>query len=251
MSDERFPIFNGEPFSSLLGVMRFPDDPQKAETYACWWLTDTGNHRQLGDDANRIAQRGAGLIRNAEDVRNAEVGGTAVGSVTNAMFQLIAAETADAELDDAADRPKRAMWTDAVYALETTSKQLQISRSQIEQYRRDFRRVFHFWGAEYNLKQCSLGAYDVRTLCDRAEMILQVFRKWNTRRDSFLLSTEFYRSHWHPPRKVLMADGKGLLSGHAPHERRRGRPGKIRPRFPARNSAPLWESSRTSSGVHE
>ena len=77
MPDEVFPIFNNEPLSSLLGVMRFPDDQEKAETYACWRLTNTGQPTAtLGDAATRIARRGSSLIRLADEVKNAELGGT-------------------------------------------------------------------------------------------------------------------------------------------------------------------------------
>jgi hypothetical protein len=213
MPDEVFPIFNNEPLSSLFGVMHFPDDLEKAETFACWWLTATGQSK-LADDPERVTQRGAKCIRLADDVKTAAIGGTAVGFVTDAMFVLIDTQG------------KQATWTDAIYALETTSQSLPVSRSQIEKYQRDFRRVFHFWGAWANLRRSQQEMTDARTLCDRAEMMLQVFREWSIRKDSRILRTDFYRSHWHPPHAVLMTSGRGLRAQPAPRYHNRGRPAK-------------------------
>ena len=139
----------------------------------------------------------------------------------------------------------------AIHGLEMTSDPRinenypSLNRSKIEEYRHDFRRVFHFWGANSNSRRVSPGArkgLTVASLCDTAEVLLQAFRKWDTRSDSIIRNTDFFfRSHWPPEGGMLMAsDEESLLTEQAPGPRRRGRPRKkIHPNSWARNFVSL------------
>ena len=53
MIDKPLAVYNGEPVSSLIGAMHFPDDPNKAELFASWWL------------GQRVAERGDSALLSA------------------------------------------------------------------------------------------------------------------------------------------------------------------------------------------
>jgi hypothetical protein len=82
------PIFNGDVATSVFGVMRFPEDLNKARLYASWRLAKV---TQSNDAAllRRVAKEAAEFAPYYFDVGKAEVAGTAVGAITSAMVRLI------------------------------------------------------------------------------------------------------------------------------------------------------------------
>jgi hypothetical protein len=221
-SDASLPIFNGDVVGSLLGVMRFPEDWDKAEIYECWRLTrgplSTLAERGCALDPTverAITRRGAEFALIVDEAKQAETAGTAVGAVTDAMFRLIK------------QHGGAATWADAIYALEASSK-IPVSRTKIEEYRKSHRRVFHYWGAVANY----IGNLpnNFKELFYRAEVMLQHLREWNHRHDGILADERgVIRSPFMPPPLVLANAAPLLLTGAprtTPQGRRRGRPRK-------------------------
>jgi hypothetical protein len=81
------PIFNGDLGSSLMGVMRFPDDLSKAEAYASWRLA--GNARSWRAAGNpvdvdwliSVAEKSAGFAPLYRETQEAETGASAVAAM--------------------------------------------------------------------------------------------------------------------------------------------------------------------------
>ena len=190
MPDVPLPVFNGEPFTSLLGVMRFPNDLEKAETYAAWSLarrplrtfSEQGGNIDLAS-VLKIAERASNIVTIADDVRKAEKGGTTVGAITAVMWNLLATS------------PAEASWERAIQAAELHSQRVKspakISRSNAQKYRKQYSLVFHFWGAYYinNMTWPS----DFREFFAMSEVILQRLRGGGSTRGD-RLSADVFRS---------------------------------------------------------
>jgi len=139
------PIFNSEPFTSVLGVMRFPNELEKAETYAAWSLA-RGPLRRLSEqgvdvDPNfvlKIGERASQIATLADEVKKAEVAGTAVGAITTAMVRRILRH------------PKQATWERAIRDVRNNDDGLPSGRPLLMDYRRQMNKVAHFWGAYYD-----------------------------------------------------------------------------------------------------
>ena len=95
MTVPTLPVFNDEPMTSLLGVMRFPNDLEKAAAYASWCLAK-GIEIKPNDAATigieRILPILIGTARQVgwhEEWSHKVIAGTAAGEVVKTLFALI------------------------------------------------------------------------------------------------------------------------------------------------------------------
>ena len=166
--DELLPVFRGEPFASLLGVMRFPADMEKAEIYTCWALLRRPAPAGFElAEIGPIARRAALIAGIAKDVEHAEKAGTAVGSITACYFNLMNRT------------PEKASWDHATLIACNLGG---ITRADALRHRKDFAKVFHYWGVYY-LNNCRwpAGFGDVMR---QAEGVLALTREFGARQGS-------------------------------------------------------------------
>jgi hypothetical protein len=149
------PVFNGEPFSSILGVMHFPGDMHKARLFASWYFARLPLESVSDADLLRLLTKDAAHFPPFyEESRKAHVAGTAVGAMTWAMFRLIHAHE------------KIATWDRAVKVVRNHDGGLSSSRPTLMGYRAQMRKVAHFWGALRSGKFGSLEEF-----CARAQIM--------------------------------------------------------------------------------
>jgi hypothetical protein len=134
------PVFNDEPFTSALGVMRFPEDLNKARFYASWRLAQLPYLQSMSDAdlLKRVAKDAAEFAPHYSECGKAEVAGTAAGAITSAMVRLILRH------------PKQATWERAVRAARNNDGGLPSGRPLLMDYRRQMNKVAHFWGAYHD-----------------------------------------------------------------------------------------------------
>jgi hypothetical protein len=162
------PVFNDDPLTSVLGVMRFPDDLGKARAYACWRLARNAHALKFGGDALRdIAKGAADFAPIYDECRRAEIAGTAVAAITSTMFRMIMAH------------PEIATWERAINAVRNNDGGLASGRPLLQQYRRNMTKVAHFWGALAD-RGGSIG--DVPEFFARAEIMLKEIADFELRR---------------------------------------------------------------------
>jgi hypothetical protein len=223
MPDVPLPVFNGEPFTSLLGVMRFPNELGKAETYAAWSLA-RGPLRRLSEQCGdvdpafvlEISERASKIAALADEVRKAEKAGTAVGAITAVMCNLIATS------------PGEASWGRAIEVAELHSQRVKsltkISRSSAQKYRSQYSLVFHFWGAYYINNQT--WPSDFGDFMTMSEIVLRKLREWGSTRGDRPSGDAF--------RSPFVATGATVKLGQVPSNlliprKACGRPPKPRP----------------------
>lgn len=207
------PIFNDEPLSSLMGVMRFPNDMEKAAAYASWRLAKGSKGRE--EDAtvigasrmHRIAVGAAEHSQAFEETRRAEIGGAATGEVVKTLFALISSN------------PEVASWEHAIQIVEKaaardrakTRRSVAVSPTALRQYLAQFAKVLHFWGAwsirgrEW-FQDASVGyslPIDVEMFISEAEILSRILRQWDngqTTKSKYLAGDTFGVGHdWRPP----------------------------------------------------
>jgi hypothetical protein len=212
------PVFNDEPMASLLGVMRFPNDLEKAAAYASWCMAKGSAMKP--DDAvtigiARILPILTARVSHEESKRN-EIAGTAAGEVVKTLFALIGGDPNVAswkhainltELVGARDR------ADAARAADTKPRQKApaVSHATLRKYLREFSPVLHLWGAwcirgrRWNWDD-SVGyslPNDVDMFISESELLFRVLQRWDsakTTRSKYLGGDVFrVADDWRPP----------------------------------------------------
>jgi hypothetical protein len=166
------PIFNGDVATSVFGVMRFPDDLNKAHLYASWRLAKV---TQSNDAAllRRVAKEAAEFSPYYFDVGKAEAAGGAVGAIMSTMVRLIH------------HHPKIATWERAIVVVRNNDGGLPSGRPLLQAYRRQMNKVAHFWAAFHDrgIKFGDVQAFgDGQEFAVRAEIIRQVIRDFEIAR---------------------------------------------------------------------
>jgi hypothetical protein len=155
------PVFNGALVSSVLGVMRFPENLAKARLYASWHLAQIPLESVNDADLlRRVAKEAAHFAPYHEECRKAEVAGTAVGTITKTMIRLIHAHE------------KNATWERAVKVVRNHDGGLSSSRPTLMGYRAQMSKVVHFWGAYHTQDGKFVGSWE--DFCARAERIKRI-----------------------------------------------------------------------------
>jgi hypothetical protein len=188
------PIFHGEPATSLLAIMIFPNDVKKAKALAAWKLASgpLQDFFALGyklpmDAVLEIARGAADLARFFEEARRNEFAGTAAGTVVKCLWAMIC--------QDRDQGLNAASWETAIRIAEDegTKVNLRTGRSSLWQHLKDFRSVLHLWGA-YDIRNRRLisdsatqavgysGHVDVQMLMQEAETLRQQIRIWEENR---------------------------------------------------------------------
>jgi hypothetical protein len=145
--------------TSLLGVMRFPNDLEKAAAYASWCLAK-GIEIKPNDaatiDIERILPILNGTARQAvwhEESNRNEIAGTAAGEVVKTLFALIGGDPSVASWKHAINLMELAAARDRVAAAARSAdtkprqKAPAVSRATLHKYLREFSPVLHLWGA--------------------------------------------------------------------------------------------------------
>jgi hypothetical protein len=167
------PVFNEEPLTSVLGVMRFPEDLGKARLYASWKLAGgiVESAQQQGEFSPgalaSIGRDAADFAPHYAECARAEVCGTAVGAVTNAMFRLIKSH------------PTIATWDRAIAVARNNDGGLPSGEPLLKAHRAHMRKVHHFWGA---LDNSSGKIDDLDVFFARAEIMLREIAKFEVDR---------------------------------------------------------------------
>jgi hypothetical protein len=135
------PTFNGEPFTSVLGVMRFPENLNKARLYASWRFVQSPFLQSVSDVdlLKRLAKEAAEFAPHYVELAKAEIAGSAVGAITSAMVRMILQPD-----------PKNATWERALRAVRNNDGGLPSGRPLLMDYRRQMCKVAHFWAAYYD-----------------------------------------------------------------------------------------------------
>jgi hypothetical protein len=218
------PVFNDEPMTSLLGVMRFPNDLEKAAAYASWCLA---NKIKPNDAATigieRILPILIGTARQVgwhEEWSHKVIAGTAAGEVVKTLFALIGGNPNVASWKHAIDLTERAAVRDrhksaaaAPKSADTKPRQKApaVSSATLRKYLLEFSPVLHLWGAwcirgrrwmwddsvGYSLPD------DVDMFISESELLFRVLQRWDsakTTQSKYLGGDVFRVAHdWRPP----------------------------------------------------
>jgi hypothetical protein len=222
----KLPVFNDEPMASLLGVMRFPNDLEKAAAYASWCMAKgikikPNDAETIGIE--RILPILNGAARQAEwreESNRNEIAGTAAGEVVKTLFALIGGDPNVASWKHAIDLTEAAAARDrhksaGAAARSADTKQRQkapaVSRATLRKYLLEFRPVLHLWGAwcirerrwiwddsvGYSLPD------DVDMFISESELLFRVLQRWDSAKTprSKYLSADVFRvaDDWRPP----------------------------------------------------
>jgi hypothetical protein len=136
-------VYHGDVYSSLVGAMFFPTDPNKANTFAAQHLTK-GPLQAYLRDGHRLSQHRLIALLNAisagissPEINLQELQGQRVGEVVKALWALICSH------------PQIASWDSAIWIVEDQSVAagIQISRATLRAALSELRGVLHLWGA--------------------------------------------------------------------------------------------------------
>lgn len=238
------PIFHCDVSGSLLGVMLFPNDLEKAQSYAAKLLArgPLQDYLRAGYDFSQ-ARHISLLDALSGDVSNREIAtqnlhGKRVGETVKALWALIC------------DRPDIASWDAAIFVLEDAASEvgLRAGRSTFRADLSEMRSVLHLWGAfalrDYKFLADSSVGYtgldDLGALMTEAMALWQQLCAWRDGRnriDDEYLSGEVFGpwADWEPhERRPGWPDTGGIYArslpaDRVPTRRRPGRRPKIRP----------------------
>jgi hypothetical protein len=200
------PIFNGDVATSFLGVMRFPDDLNKARLYASWRLAKV---TQSNDAALlvRVAKEAAEFAPHYCECGKVEVAGSAVGAITSAMVRLVHCH------------PNIATWERAINIVRNNDGGLPSGRPLLQVYRRQMNKVAHFWAAFYDrgIKFGDVQAFgDGQEFSARAEIIRQIIFKFEIERANATNTEEKIRSEYADAFHADVPDRAGALVNISP-----------------------------------
>ena len=206
------PVFHDEPITSLRAVMAFPNDMQKAASYAAWMLAkgSKGRSRDVQTiGVERLHSITIAMLDHPEaEVKARIVGGCAAGEVTKVLFALINDDPAAASWNNAIQ------WTATHGARTRGRNQMAVSPASLRSEMAEFAPVLHLWGAwairgRRRRDDASVGYSlpdDVNMFLCEAEILLRELRKWNegkseNARSRYLEANAFQVDPcWKPPR---------------------------------------------------
>jgi hypothetical protein len=168
------PIFNREPASSVLAVMLFPNDEDKARAWAARYLANgpieayfLAGYALPAADSVSMLQSAGGDFSLKDEARQSFDEGRVVGKIVGHLVRSIDKNGA------------KANWSKSIkYAGP------QLSRATITRYRANTKRVFHLWGA-YELaggnpfsQEAQNGPEAVYEFLFESELILSKLKRW-------------------------------------------------------------------------
>jgi hypothetical protein len=227
------PVFNDEPMTSLLGVMRFPNDLKKAAAYAsCCLAAKMTPDKAVTIGIARILpilNRTAQALR--EESNRNERAGTAAGEVVQVLWALISNYpgvaswhhatrlTEEAAVRACKEQTRRSAARRSPHRRKETPA---VSSTMLRKYLREFSPVLHLWGAwcirgrRWNWDD-SVGyslPNDVAMFLCEAETLFEQLQKWDTAkspRSEYLAIDAFHPANdWRPPQRL---DGWPMTGG--------------------------------------
>jgi hypothetical protein len=220
----RLPVFHGEPATSVVAVMLFPNDLPLAETLAARILA-SGPIQKISAPLPLAPEFLAVLGRKVSTEDDQQfTKGVIVGEIVKTLWALINTS------------PTVASWAAAIEVVEGVASDHNVqtgqhrlnARSTYQKYLHEFRPALHLWGA------FSLGGRrwpsDYTIFFAQAMALLGELKKWAIGRpaESLNLSGDFYS----PPAELVPAEWPlsfplpipTLSTDRVPTRRRRGRP---------------------------
>jgi hypothetical protein len=182
------PIFNDHPYSSIFGIMLFPTDPKKAETWAAYYLSSAivQAKRVAGvqvspDRFYEILLTSAEFDRElVNEANQSQIEGEAAGKVIQWLY-----------IEIQKDRTKASMKTARMDFIDAADKAggRTIKDKTLEGYLSRKARVLHFWGAlalrDYRLFPGTglIDDDDLQHFFSEAEQLLDSLNDWNNERN--------------------------------------------------------------------
>lgn len=202
------PIFNDDVATSLFGVMRFPEDLNKARRYSSWRLAKA-TLSQSSDTALlvRVAKEAAEFAPHYCECGKAEVAGSAVGAITSAMVRLIH------------QHRKNATWERAIAIVRNNDGGLPSGRPLLQAFRKQMNKVAHFWGAFYDrgIEFGDIQAFeDGQEFFARAEIIRQIIFDFEMTHANVTKPAKKIRSEYLGAFHANVPDGAGVLVNISP-----------------------------------
>ncbi len=134
------PLDHEEPFAATMGVMLYPDQPEKAETYAKWHLSQAiqkaiANGHEFAYETMRTYAYAKPFCEH--EVRLRRRMGLAVGTLLKTAFAISGTDE------------RRVSWRNAqkIVANETGNSKSKAGMKSLEAWRLRFMPVAHLWGA--------------------------------------------------------------------------------------------------------
>ena len=180
MPDLSMPVFNGDPVTSLFGVIHFPNDFEKAGILASWKLSGAlqaaSNEEVAGIPSDRIwavLDMARGYPNIKQECEAAAYRGTQVGAVISYLWRAIS-NNESASLED------------ALRACTDIASEAKLSgvRSSFMAAKKEFARVLHFWAIISN-DWANRYPGDVKLFVSQAEMLLRYMRGRDIAGDTF------------------------------------------------------------------
>jgi hypothetical protein len=208
------PVYQGDVCGSLLGVMLFPNDLAKAESFSAQLLTKgplqdylRAGHRFSPEQLILLLDALGRELPSKETARQ-KLHGQRVGEVVKVLWSLIR------------NRPDIASWESAIWVVEDFSAGagLTTSRSTFRSHLIELRSVLHLWGA-FALRNYQFfvdpnagydGLDDVTAFISEAMALRQQLCDWRNRRNQ--------------PDTLLAGDVFGPWRGWQPHQPQSGWP---------------------------